>query len=69
MKVWREEVWETEVAGNVRLESIKVRCPSGATPNRQTMTRLAESAGRWLEPVSNDRPRGMVVHDRTRLID
>jgi hypothetical protein len=33
------------------------------------MTRLAESAGRWLEPVSNDRPRGMVVHDRTRLID
>jgi len=25
MKVWREEVWETGVAGNVRLESIKVR--------------------------------------------
>jgi hypothetical protein len=33
------------------------------------MRRLAESAGRWLEPVSNDRPRGMVVQDRTRLID
>jgi hypothetical protein len=32
------------------------------------MKRLAESAGRWLEPVSNGRPRGMVVHDRTRLI-
>src|SRR3569623_3785066 len=42
--------------------------PSGATPNRQAMKRLAESAGRWLEPVSNGRPRGMVAHDRTRLI-
>jgi len=31
------------------------------------MTRPVESAGRWLEPGSNPRPRGMAVHDRTRL--
>lgn len=31
------------------------------------MTRPAELAGRWLEPCSNVRPRGMAVHDRTRL--
>ena len=31
------------------------------------MMLLAESAGRWLEPVSNGGPRGMIVHDRTRL--
>ena len=42
--------------------------PPGATSNRRTTTRLAESAGRWLEPWGNSRPRGMTVHDRTRLI-
>jgi len=31
------------------------------------MTRPAELAGRWLEPASDVRPRGMAVHDRTRL--
>ena len=41
--------------------------PPGATPNRQALTRPAELAGRWLEPCSNVRPRGMVAHDRTRL--
>ena len=43
--------------------------PSGARSNRQMMTLLVESAGRSLEPVGNRRPRGMTVHDRTRLID
>jgi len=32
------------------------------------MTLLAESAGRLLERTSNRVPRGMTVHDRTRLI-
>ncbi len=32
------------------------------------MTLLVESAGRSLEPAGNCRPRGMTVHDRTRLI-
>jgi len=35
--------------------------PPGATPNRQATTRLAELAGRWLEPWSNPGPRGMAV--------
>src|SRR3569623_510933 len=42
--------------------------PSGAPPIRLAMKRLAEFAGRWRELVSNDRHRGMVAHDRTRLI-
>src|SRR5712691_357801 len=42
--------------------------PPGATSNRRTTTWLAESAGRWLEPGGNLGPRGMTVHDRTRLI-
>ena len=42
--------------------------PSGAKPNRQILTLLAESAGRLLERTSNRTPRGMTVHDRTRLI-
>src|SRR5437899_1213790 len=42
--------------------------PPGATSNRRTTTWLAESAGRWLEPRGNPGPRGMTVHDRTRLI-
>src|SRR5262249_31649423 len=42
--------------------------PPGATSNRQTTTLLAESAGRWLEPRGDSGPRGMTVHDRTRLI-
>lgn len=42
--------------------------PSGAKPNRQAMTLLAESAGRLLEHTGNCVPRGMTVHDRTRLI-
>src|SRR6266853_4049169 len=41
--------------------------PPGATSNRRTTTWLAESAGRWLEPRGNAGPRGMTVHDRTRL--
>src|SRR5437762_8539647 len=41
--------------------------PPGATSNRRTTTWLAESAGRWLEPRGNPGPRGMTVHDRTRL--
>jgi len=32
------------------------------------MTLLAESAGRLLEYTGNCAPRGMTVHDRTRLI-
>ena len=32
------------------------------------MTLLAESAGRSLEHTGNCMPRGMTVHDRTRLI-
>jgi len=32
------------------------------------MTRPAELAGRWLEPASDVRPRGMAVHDRTRCV-
>jgi len=32
------------------------------------MTLLAESAGRLLERMGNYAPRGMTVHDRTRLI-
>jgi hypothetical protein len=43
--------------------------PPGATPNRRALRRPAELAGRWLEPWSNSGPRGMAVHDRTRLID
>jgi len=31
------------------------------------MTLLAERSGRLLEHTSNDVPRGMTVHDRTRL--
>ena len=42
--------------------------PPGATPNRRAMTRPAELAGRWLELRSDPGPRGMAVHDRTRLI-
>src|SRR5436190_8894871 len=42
--------------------------PPGATSNRRTTTWLAESAGRWLEPRGDPGPRGMTVHDRTRLI-
>src|SRR5262249_56149757 len=42
--------------------------PPGATPSRRTTTLLAESAGRWLEPRGDSGPRGMTVHDRTRLI-
>src|SRR6266705_4472238 len=42
--------------------------PPGATSNRRTTTWLAESAGRWLEPRGDPRPRGMTVQDRTRLI-
>src|SRR5205809_4735967 len=42
--------------------------PPGATSNRRTTTWLAESAGRWLERGGNPGPRGMTVHDRTRLI-
>ena len=33
------------------------------------MARPALEPGRLLEPVSNYRPRRMIVHDRTRLID
>ena len=32
------------------------------------MTLLASLPGRLLEPVGNGGPRGMVAHDRTRLI-
>ncbi len=32
------------------------------------MTLLAEPAGRLLERTGNRAPRGMTVHDRTRLI-
>src|SRR5690606_2056401 len=42
--------------------------PPGARPNRVTMTRPAESPGRLLERIGDDAPRGMTVHDRTRLI-
>ena len=42
--------------------------PSGARPNRQAMMLLAEPAGRLLEHTGNCMPRGMTVHDRTRLI-
>src|SRR5258706_3084762 len=56
--------WSTRlrVAGETR------QPPPGATSNRRTTTWLAESAGRWLEPRGNPGPRGMTVHDRTRLI-
>jgi hypothetical protein len=42
--------------------------PSGARPNREAMVWLAPLPGRLLEPWGNPRPRGMTVHDRTRLI-
>ncbi len=32
------------------------------------MARPAFDAGRLLERISDDTPRGMIVHDRTRLI-
>src|SRR4249919_3364529 len=43
--------------------------PSGARPNRGTMGWLDPSPGALLEPCREARPRGMVVHDRTRLND
>ena len=39
----------------------------GATPNRQALTRPAELAGRWLEPWSDPRPRGLAVEGRKVL--
>ena len=41
--------------------------PPGATPNRQALTRPAELAGRWLEPWSNSRPRGMTVRSASSI--
>ena len=58
----RCEVERPSVAGETR------QPPPGATSNRRTTTWLAESAGRWLERRGNSAPRGMTVHDRTRLI-
>ncbi len=62
----RDESWRASVRGETR------QPPPGATPNRQALTRPVESAGRWLEPWSNSRPRGMAVRaqapHRTRLI-
>src|SRR5256885_11107010 len=42
--------------------------PPGATSNRRTTTWLAQAAGRWVGPRGDPGPRGMTVHDRTRLI-
>jgi len=42
--------------------------PSGARPNREAWAWLALLPGRLLERAGNSTPRGMAVHDRTRLI-
>ena len=42
--------------------------PPGARPNRETKARPAPFPGRSLKASGDRRPRGMIAHDRTRLI-
>ena len=50
-------------------QSVARQTPLGARPNRSPLAWPALDSGRLLEVVSDGDPRGMTVHDKTRLTD